>query len=273
MKKFRNEDLIYKILIIHTIEHSIQNQREQSHKIEKLKRKFDDLFRKMKNYFRKSIEFLNDRNIIANRDRVHIKNRDRIRNQNHNRNRNRNHEKKNSKNRHKVIKHHSSSSSDFSFKNRRRRNKNEKHKRKRKFYHKSFFESDSEENIRIVFKKRKRMLTINKKLFSVHKKFSKMNRNRKRKRFRKKKNFRDRYRMSKHHNANTNSGRSRSKSRNRYRFKNQIFKFRTTKIMNFDSAETSVTFFIKRFKHIAKIKKKKVVLQILSMYFKKSAIK
>ena len=94
MKKFKNENLIYKIFIVHTIEHSIQNQREQFHKIEKLKRKFDDLFRKMKNYFWKSIEFLNDRNIIANRDRVHIKNRDRIKNQNHSRNQNKSREKK-----------------------------------------------------------------------------------------------------------------------------------------------------------------------------------
>ena len=190
MKKFKNENLIYKIFIVHTIEHSIQNQREQFHRIEKLKRKFDDLFRKMKNYFRKSTELLNDRNIIANRDRVHTKNRDRIKNQNHSRNRNKNREKKNSKNRHKIIKHHNNNSSDFSFRNRRRRNKNEKHKRKRKFYYKSFFESDSEENIKIVFKKRKQMLTMNKKFFSVHKKFSKMNRNWKRKRFWNRKNFR-----------------------------------------------------------------------------------
>ena len=51
IKKFKNENLIYKVFIIHTIKHLIQNQREQFHKIEKLKQKFDDLFRKIKNYF------------------------------------------------------------------------------------------------------------------------------------------------------------------------------------------------------------------------------
>ena len=60
MKKFKNKNLICKIFIVHTIEHSIQNQREQFDKIEKLKRKFNDLFRKIKNYFRKLIKFLND---------------------------------------------------------------------------------------------------------------------------------------------------------------------------------------------------------------------
>ena len=43
--------------------------------------------------------------------------------------------------------------------------------------------------------------------------------------------------------------------------------------MNFDFAETSVAFFIKKFKHITKIKKKKIVLRILSMCFKKSTMK
>ena len=78
--------------MIHTIEHLIQNQRKQFHRIKKLKRKFDDLFRKMKNYFRKLIEILNNRNSILNRD--YMKNRDRIKNQNHNKNRNKNREKK-----------------------------------------------------------------------------------------------------------------------------------------------------------------------------------
>ena len=273
IKKFRNENLVYKILIVHIIEHLIQNQREQFYRIEKLKRKFDDLSRKMKNYFRKSTELLNDRITATNRNRNrdrdhdHIKNRDRTRNRDH------------SKNRYKINKHHNINSSSFSFRSRHRhRNRNEKHDRKRKFYYKSSFESDSEENIRIVFKKRKRMFIVNKKIFSVHKKFSKMNRNRKRKRFRnrknfrKKKDFRDRYKVNKHHNANASSDRSRSKNRNRYRFKNQIFRFRTTKIMNFDFAETSVAFFIRRFKHITKIKKK-TVLRILFMCLKKSAMK
>ena len=182
IEKFKNENLIYKVFIVHIIEHSIQNQREQSYRIEKLKRKFDDLFRKMKNYFRKSIELLNDRITATNRnrnwDRDHIKNRDRTQDLDH------------SKNRYKINKHHNISSSSFSFRNRHRhRNRNEKHDRKRKYYYKSFFESDSEENIRIVLKKRKRMFIVNKKFSSVHKRFSKMNRNRKRKRFRNRKNF------------------------------------------------------------------------------------
>ena len=145
----------------------------------------------MKNYFRKSIEFLNDRNIIANCHRVHIKNCDRIKNQNHSRNRNKNRENFFFQNCYTIIKHYNISNSNFSFRNRHRhRNRNEKHNQKRKFYYKSFFESDSEKNIRIVFKKQKRIFIVNKKLFSVHTKFSKINRNRKRKRFRNRKNFR-----------------------------------------------------------------------------------
>ena len=81
--------------------------------------------------------------------------------------------------------------------------------------------------------------------------------------------------MNKYRDTNTNSNRSsknRRRNRNRHRFKNRIFKLKTTKIINFDSAETSVAFFIKKFKHIAK-KKKKAVLQILLMCLKKSTMK
>ena len=74
-----------------------------------------------------------------------------------------NREKISFKNRYKINKHHNSSSLDFNFKNRCRQNKNEKHKRKRKFSYKLFF--NSEENIRIVFKKQKQIFTIDKKVF------------------------------------------------------------------------------------------------------------
>lgn len=85
IKKLKNKNLVYKIFVIYTIKHSTQNERKQFYQIEKLKRKFDDLFQKIKNYFQKSIEFLNNQDSVLNRD--YTKNRNRFKNQNCSRNR------------------------------------------------------------------------------------------------------------------------------------------------------------------------------------------
>lgn len=283
MERSRNGDLVYKVPIAHTIEHPTQDQREQPHRVEKLERKFDDLSRKMEDYLRKSTELLNDRNTTANRDRVHTRNRDRTRDQDHSRDRDRSRERRSARNRHKVTKHHSSSSSGSSSRSRRRRSRDGKHRREQKSYYRSSSDSESEGDTRIVPRERRRMLTVNRELSPVHTRPSRTNRdqNRERRRSRNRRNSRerrssrDRYRVSKYRDTSTSSSRSskdRRRSRSRPRSKNRVPRLRTTEIMDFDPAETSVAFFIRRFKHIAEIEGKEAVLRILLMCLKKSAM-